>query len=258
MYSKQEVVFPQASPILRRKGNLMHLRKVPVFGLAIVAVLLCLHVSAWAVPKLQLYIPGATYDTDTETWVYPGLEYELWAIGAANEQGITIEDVKLAAAVKSDQTGSIAITPLGGMTSLTGTFFEDSIPVKGDGKELPRHGIYPSDFYEFPLGDFILTETGIPDFTQGYDPQNPVPTNNYGLIQKFYVTVTGGYDWVHFDLYNHIEGENKALFAPFSHDADAEDGGGGGTNPIPEPATILLVGFGIAGLGGTFRKRFLK
>jgi len=167
--------------------------------------------------------------------VYPGLEYELWAIGAANEQGITIEDVKLAAAVKSDQTGSIAITPLGGMTSLTGTFFEDSI--------------------EFPLGDFILTETGIPDFTQGYDPQNPVPTNNYGLIQKFYVTVTGGYDWVHFDLYDHIEGENNALFAPFSHDADAEDGGG---NPIPEPATMLLVGFGIAGLGGTFRKRFLK
>lgn len=243
----------------------MHLRRLSVLALAVVVVLLIAPTSLWAVPKLQLYIPGATYDTDTETWVYPGLEYELWAIGAANEEGVTIEEVKLAAAVKSDQTGSITITPLEGTTSLlSGTFDEEDkdffnengIPVKGDGKELPRHGIYPSDFYEFPLGDFVLTETGIPDFTQGYDPQNPVPTNNYGLIQKFYVTVTGGYDWVHFDLYDHIEGENNALFAPFSHDADAEDGGG--TNPIPEPATMLLVGFGIAGLGGTFRKRFLK
>jgi len=37
---------------------------------------------AQAVPNLQLYSPQGTYNPDTETWVIPGYEYELWVIGA--------------------------------------------------------------------------------------------------------------------------------------------------------------------------------
>ncbi len=236
--------------------------KVIFLSFLVIGISICFSPLSWAVPSLQLYIPGATYDSVTETWIYPGVEYDFWAVGADSDPDVTILDVKLAASVKDDQTGSISIQPIlddGTLgNALIGVFFEGSIPVKGDGKELPTHGIYPSDYYQFSLGDFVLNEIGIPDFDKDYDPENPEATNAWGKITEYHVTVSGGFDWVHFDLFNHIEGENSALFAPFSHDADAEDGGGGTGGSVPEPATMLLVGIGIVGIGATFRKRFAK
>lgn len=63
-----------------------------------------------AIPTLQLYIEGATYDPVTETWVITQPEFTLWVIGDVGHFG-TIYDVKLAAAVRSDEYGSITLTP---------------------------------------------------------------------------------------------------------------------------------------------------
>jgi len=75
--------------------------------------LLCLVVGAqvaYAIPELQLYIEGATYDTGSATWVFSGSgTFRLWVIGNINGPGGTgglpIQDVKLAAAVATSEMG---------------------------------------------------------------------------------------------------------------------------------------------------------
>ena len=61
--------------------------------------------SAMAIPALQLYIEGATYDDNTETWVLSGEDdFKLWVIGDVGSYG-TISDVKLAGAVATSELG---------------------------------------------------------------------------------------------------------------------------------------------------------
>ena len=74
---------------------------------------------------------------------------------------------------------------------------------------------------------------------------------NAGQINVYEVSVTNASgQLVHFDLYNHIDGKNKAKakFAPFSHDAHV----------VPEPTSgivWLLVGLTWAGLARGCRHR---
>lgn len=54
---------------------------------------------------------------------------------------------------------------------------------------------------------------------------------------------------LHFDLYNHILGTNRGVFAPFSHDAD------GTTRYLPGPSVFVgLCSMGLTALG-LFRRR---
>lgn len=226
-----------------------------ILGILLGVFLLGLSGTVFAIPTLQLYIDGSTYDTATETWVYAGgNEFDLWAIGADNQSDTTITSVKLAAAVGDGGQGyGISISELGASNLITPSFFTNAIPVLGDGSFLSQHGIYPSDYFEFNLGDFVLIQNDIPNFNQDYGTENE-DNSKYGLIKKYHVVVTG-YDSVHFDLYDHIEGGNKTkyYFAPFSHDAESNH-----NNPVPEPATMLLLGSGLIGLAGFGRKKFKK
>ena len=197
---------------------------------------------AIALPTLQLYIEGATYDPNTETWVIGKPEFVLWVIGDVQSFG-TIYDVKLAAAVRSDESGTISLTPT--TTSLvydpsippnptpTENFPspDGAVPIMRDGRPLPSHGIYGPGvkFYEWSLGNFTLTDSPIGDFTNGFPTEFP----KYGQINAYIVTVSG-FSWVHFDAYGYIVKPNpgeQSVFAPLSHDAQY----------TPEPATFVLL-----------------
>ena len=235
-----------------------------ILTLAIVALVAG---NAYAIPELQIYIEGATFDALTETWVVNNTgSLRLWAVANVGAKG-PIDGVKLSAAYSSAYAPTFSITgsTTGGYNGFVDpsaaanptyvqTVTDGSAPVLGDGSSLPSHGIYGTGTYwqEFALGDFTLTDSYITDFNGSTD--SPVPGSAMGQINVYDVNIAGvplG-GTVHFDLYDHYYNKQGAqyTFAPFSHDGE--------TTNVPEPGTIALLGMGIAGLGYRMRRRVKK
>ena len=132
-------------------------------------------------------------------------------------------------------------------------YAKDDTPVFGDGKDIPAHGVFPTDFYEYYIGDFNKKyfETVYNYDPAEYDPDKGFLDEAQGMTKKFNIKVNG-YTWVDLVAYDHYLG-NKVKFVktPFSHD-------GGGGNPVPEPATLFLFGSGLIGLGAFGRRKFSK
>jgi hypothetical protein len=253
-------------------------------GLIVFGLMMFFHAQAWAIPNLQIYIPGATYDTNTETWVINSYEYELWIIGAHEH----VDDVKIAFAVPNDNTNpeaSIEVTWLDPANpdygspsdpSLTLTekqsmgiwdyrdsygfreeepqyipdpqtygFVANDTPLMGDGSSIAPHGVFPTDFYEYFIGDFDTNET-IYNYIPGEKEGDAAP----GQIKAFDISVTG-YTWVDIVAYDHVIVGNhtKYVCSPFSHDGES--------NPVPEPATLFLLGIGLVALSPVV-KRFSR
>jgi hypothetical protein len=206
-----------------------------------------------AQPILQLYIEGATYDTDSESWVVQSNNMRLWVIGNVDQQG-TIHEVKLSAAFLTSETGTISLTP-STATLLTdpstpiapvetlGVGADGTLPLMSDGRYLPAHGIYGdgTSFRQWELGDFDQTDSPIGDFVNSFPASFP----STGQINVYDVVITG-YSMVHFDAFNHVEGFNHAIKVPFSHDAGVA---------TPEPGTLMLLGAGLLGTSMFWRKR---
>ncbi len=212
--------------------------------------------AALAIPELQIYIEGATYDTGTQTWVLQTDDpFKLLVIGDVDAKG-TIYNVMLSAAVpySPTPTGTITLTP----TTATDPALSDgsapsaptptavfpsadgAIPVTGDGSLLAGHGEYGPGtmYYEWSLGDFAATDSHIGDYNAAYPSSFP----DDGQINAYLVSITG-YGEVHFDAYDHVGSGTKVkyVFAPYSHDGTGEQ--------VPEPHGLLFLGLGLAAAG---------
>lgn len=214
--------------------------------------------SATAIPVLQIYIDGATYDSATETWVVADSTFDLWVMGDVGSYG-AVSDLKLSAAVDSSETGSVTLTP--GTTSVitdpstpiapiaSPLSADGAIPQLSDGSDLPTHGIYGPgvSFYEWALGDLTLMDSPMGDYIDAFPTSFP----SSGQVNVYEVTVDG-YTVVHFDAYDNIVAGGgraremqHAKFAPFSHDGEL----------VPEPSGLLLFSVGMLVVGGAIRRR---
>ena len=201
--------------------------------------------SAFALPNLQLFVDGGTYDAESESWVTTSGTFDIYVIGANEALSDVHVSMALGFAEDYDPNGEVSVD-VNGTTYDAWTYGHaplETAPGFDPGDDLAAHGVFPAWFTEFNAGDFDLVG-GVGDVQPQPDYWDP-STEGYiansrklGEYKVFSVAVTGT-SFIHFDAFTLNPDGSIQNFAPFSHDASM----------VPEPGTLVLLALGGIGLG---------
>jgi hypothetical protein len=208
---------------------------------------------AYAVPGLQLFIDGATYDWGSQSWVISDNEFDLYVVSAKTSK----QDVFVSIALGQNDNPDDVMVDFDGKTIDPGDWVYGYAPYENHaedwdgGQDLPRHGIFPTHFTQVNAGDYgLMQDVGDVQPDEDGNFWNPATGEGdspaMGEARAFHVTVGGSFSLIHFDAFTLNPDGTIDQFAPFSHDASV----------VPEPGTILLLGTGLIGVGAfSFRRR---
>ena len=232
------------------------MKKLAILISGILSLSLFVFPEAMAIPVLQLDIVNATYyedfnsDGDNEDPCDKGVVTNdntftlqaLWQIDQQLNSTLSVKKFFISSALLTLNGQKITSLTVFPSISIDGT------PVNtwdyGSPDKMPPHGVFDTFYHElrFYFEPNEYASTGIYNVADGTGSQS-------GYIHDFDFNVTGlgGSYTLGFDLYTYDD-KGKIVNAPFSHN--------GCHYPIPEPATMLLLGSGLLGLFGIgFRKK---